>query len=306
MFAPAQRTYSTNGSLIHLERPGETVFISHPHSDHVPSLAKTKTALCSPTTLQLLKTKKKLGNSQEVKHDGLEITLLNAGHMLGSSQFYAKGDGAIFTYTGDFKLDDALTTKGAEVRQTDVLLMESTYGSPEYVFPERHESYQEIAKWAKTELEKSRNVLLAGYTVGKAQEIIAALNKYASIAPLTTSSITKANQAYEKNGVRLGYIPVESQEGQEQLSHSFVAVIPFHQLKPELENTLEKAYDRKVSSASCSGWNTSQFCLSDHADFPQLIDYVERAAPKKVYCTNGFTEKLAHELRMKGFDATAV
>jgi Cft2 family RNA processing exonuclease len=42
--------------------------------------------------------------------------------------------------------------------------------------------------------------------------------------------------------------------------------------------------------------------LSDHADFPELIEYVRKAQPKKIYTVHGFPE-FVRFLREKGFDA---
>jgi Cft2 family RNA processing exonuclease len=42
--------------------------------------------------------------------------------------------------------------------------------------------------------------------------------------------------------------------------------------------------------------------LSDHADFSELLEYVRKARPKKVYTVHGFAE-FVNSLRDKGFDA---
>jgi len=42
--------------------------------------------------------------------------------------------------------------------------------------------------------------------------------------------------------------------------------------------------------------------LSDHADFSELIQYVKKAQPEKIYTVHGFTEFVKF-LREEGFDA---
>jgi Cft2 family RNA processing exonuclease len=42
--------------------------------------------------------------------------------------------------------------------------------------------------------------------------------------------------------------------------------------------------------------------LSDHADFPELVEYVERARPKVVYTLHG-GPGFAHHLRDQGIEA---
>jgi len=45
------------------------------------------------------------------------------------------------------------------------------------------------------------------------------------------------------------------------------------------------------------------FQLSDHADFGEMLDYIERAQPRKIYCCYGESEYLAKALRSEGYDA---
>jgi Cft2 family RNA processing exonuclease len=41
------------------------------------------------------------------------------------------------------------------------------------------------------------------------------------------------------------------------------------------------------------------FPLSDHADFPELIEFVRGCAPSRVYTTHGFAEELAVSIQDK-------
>jgi Cft2 family RNA processing exonuclease len=45
--------------------------------------------------------------------------------------------------------------------------------------------------------------------------------------------------------------------------------------------------------------------LSDHADFDELLELVERVGPRKIYTTHGYRE-FAETLRGKGLDAECV
>jgi Cft2 family RNA processing exonuclease len=45
--------------------------------------------------------------------------------------------------------------------------------------------------------------------------------------------------------------------------------------------------------------------MSDHADFNELLHYVERAEPRKVYCLHGDTEFVRH-LKRRGWNAVHV
>ncbi len=299
-------------TAISLDGCGRTnCFVSHAHSDHVAALrAVGKSILASDETLALA------GCSNEVsplKLDGVKIQLLNSGHILGSKQLRAELDGESFVYTGDFKLQDSLTTKGAEVGKCDVLLIESTYGSPEMVFPERDFVYSCMARWVRSNLERGAIVLLGGYAIGKAQELVKLANHYLGIAPVVESNIERACAVYEKFGVKLDRVPVRTDEAEEIMKHEFLSIVTPASASRGFCSKLEGVYNRKVVCAVASGWAlryaysaNRAFPLSDHADFNQLIEYVERSSPKKIYCTHGETVRLASELRRRGYDAKTI
>jgi Cft2 family RNA processing exonuclease len=47
------------------------------------------------------------------------------------------------------------------------------------------------------------------------------------------------------------------------------------------------------------------FPWSDHADYPGLLELVERVQPKRVYNVHGFAREFAQTLRSRGLDAVA-
>ncbi len=48
------------------------------------------------------------------------------------------------------------------------------------------------------------------------------------------------------------------------------------------------------------------FPFSDHCDFLELLDVVERSGATQVYTVHGFTEDLARHLRKRGHRAHAL
>jgi len=48
------------------------------------------------------------------------------------------------------------------------------------------------------------------------------------------------------------------------------------------------------------------FPLSDHADFPDLLRFVELVQPRRVVTLHGFAREFAQTLRERGWDALAV
>src|SRR5215831_21183148 len=73
----------------------------------------------------------------------------------------------------------------------------------------------------------------------------------------------------------------------------------------------------KTRSAILTGWAVDPNCryryqcdaafpLSDHADFPDLLEMVNQIQPKQIYTVHGFAADFAQTLRNLGHDAQAL
>src|SRR5439155_25430141 len=102
----------------------------------------------------------------------VQITLIPAGHILGSAQFFLESDAASLLYTGDFKLRAGLSAEPAEWRHADTLIMETTYGLPRYRFPPTAEVIEAMVAFCREALDEGAVPILFGYSLGKAQEIL--------------------------------------------------------------------------------------------------------------------------------------
>ncbi|MFH1056857.1 MAG: hypothetical protein V1717_03625 [Candidatus Micrarchaeota archaeon] len=295
---------------VFLDHSGTFSFISHAHSDHALS-SRVPTVLASRETIDLLEARGyPAGN--DVVHEHYGIKLLNAGHVLGARQLAAETDGGAFCYTGDFKLSSSPCVSGAEVPECDVLFTEATFGSPEFSFPPWEEVASEIAEWVSQE-QKNGVVVLGGYALGKAQDLVKILNDYAGVTPLVEDNIAAVNDVYVKHGVKLDFIRASSEEGLKELEKNFVAVVPMNRVNNNFAFHLSRAYSKKVATAVATGWAHSRnfsadkaFCLSDHSDFNELLEFVERTGAKKVFTHCGNAVRFARELRRKDVNAQAL
>ena len=102
----------------------------------------------------------------------IKITLIPAGHMLGSAQVLMEYNGVRYLYTGDYKLQADSTCEPIEWVNTDVLITESTFADPVVSHPDPAEEIQKINA-IKT------NILLGTYGLGKSQRLIKLINTYA-------------------------------------------------------------------------------------------------------------------------------
>lgn len=276
---------------------GDLGFISHAHGDHLNGARKKKKIIASGETIALARLQ-----GQNTLPPG--VRLYDAGHMLGARQIAIENNGEKLVYTGDLCLHSTLVTRAAEIIPCDRLIIDATYADPRYRFPSYEEIVSEIARWVKAN--SSSNLILGCYDMGKAQEMIKILNAYGSIAPLVNERCEEICKIYEKFGIRLDRIPIDSPEAEEALSHPFVAIVNMRHAKRYFARQLEEAYGRKTLSAVATGWalhyrfNVDRgFPLSDHADFYDLKQYIEQSGAKRVEFHSGDGNAL---LKACGFD----
>ncbi len=114
---------------------------------------------------------------RKMEFDKYTITLHDAGHICGSavSVVESQKTGRKIAYTGDFKVEPQLLENGADVVKTDILIMESTYANKDH--PNREELVKAFADEVKETLDNNGTALIPVFAVGRAQEMLAVLNK---------------------------------------------------------------------------------------------------------------------------------
>ncbi len=165
--------------------PRERAFVSHAHSDH---FARHGWTFCSEVTRTFIE--KRYGVSREgeitAAHwrepqevQGFELRLLPAGHIFGSAMLHVTrlSDGATLLFTGDFKLRQGLTAEPAELLPADTLILETTFGLPQFRFPPMPQVIAAMLRFVHETLDDGGIPVLLGYSLGKAQEILCALNE---------------------------------------------------------------------------------------------------------------------------------
>jgi putative mRNA 3-end processing factor len=275
------------GISIGLDSPaGDLPFLSHAHADHTSGLKRKREMISSPETLDLADIRAK-----RVSVDGAK--LIDAGHILGSRQLVVEGDGEKTVYTGDISLKPNILGFAAKIPECDKLILEATYGDPSYVFPEYESVVGGVFRWVKEN--DSRNIIIGAYNLGKAQEIVKMLNE-CGIAPVVGEKAEHFCSVYDKYGVRLERVVVGTDEAEEVMSRRFVAVVPMNKAKRYFAHRLEEAFERETLCAVATGWALhyrfnvdAAFPLSDHADFNDLVHFVEQSGAKDVefFCGDG-------------------
>ena len=288
-------------------RKAEYSFVSHAHTDHI---ASHKKILATPETILFFKqrykrvTARALQFNQKTKIGEFEVELYPAGHILGCAQILLERQGRRIVYTGDFKLQRGATTPPAEIVKSDILIMESTFGQPHYVFPERETAIDQLINFVQKCLLSNQTPIILAYSLGKSQEAIKELGDF-GFDIYAEQTVYKYCSLYQDCGVQfhnLHPLPVEDFRGK---------VLVFPPYFRKYKSLIKMIYPRRI--CFLSGWgmdNNSHYRvgadvtvpLSDHADYNDLIRYVEESAPQKVYTLHGFPE-FAEDLRRRGFDA---
>ncbi|MCX8166774.1 MAG: MBL fold metallo-hydrolase [Candidatus Micrarchaeota archaeon] len=295
-------------------REGNIIFISHAHADHAYAYSKKIKTLCSAETAEIRSFNGNVIDKKEAEnYFNIEIELLNAGHMFGAKQLFVKDNlaGKSVLYTGDIRLRDNIVTKGAETRQTDSLIIDCTYGSPEYLFPEPFEVYEQMRKFYMNE--KPDICVFMGYPTGKAQELVKFVNEYMKEIPVVDTYIAKVCRIMNKYNMKLEFLETTSEEGLETMKKGrYIAISsPFWHIKKNFHSLAQKL-NKKCVTVYATGWavkkDLSRICdkafpLSDHCDFNELVEFVKLCNPKNVYCKYGFTREFANYLNRSGYRA---
>jgi DNA ligase-1 len=288
-------------------------FVSHAHADH---FAKHQHIVCSTRTADIIEIRYGFGKSkvtrlefgEEMEIDGHKLRLLPAGHILGSAQIHITrmSDNATLLYTGDFKMRTGLSSETPEFAQADTLIMETTFGEPHYIFPPADDILKKVVAFSQDALKAGDTPILLGYSLGKAQEILAAL-KGAKLSILVHPAVDDMTRVYQR------HFPEKFPDYEVQTEDSDITgkvlVFPPNTTKGKFIQSIEK---RKL--AMLSGWginprakymyrSSEVFLLSDHADYPGLLECVAAVNPRKVLTVHGSTAKFAADLRRRGIEA---
>ena len=285
-------------------------FMSHAHVDHI---APHELALCTPATARLYQHRrgahrktKELPFREPLEFGPLRLTTFPAGHCLGSAMLLAEDGERSLLYTGDYKLGSSATCTEAELPRADILVMESTFGKPRYRLPPREEVVGQLIDLVREILAQDRTPVVHAYALGKAQEVTKLLTM-AGIPVLQHSLTFAVSKIYRQCGVDLGDV-AEFRES--KLSGRAVVTLPRGMRGYRLAGIA-----RPVSIA-VTGWAVDPgtkyrqgvdhaLPLSDHADFGQLLETVERVGAAEIYCTHGPREFVEH-LRAEGHNAFPV
>ena len=290
-------------------RKRESSVISHAHSDHT---GRHRRPVVTPNTLLLLRDYLKnaapiiLPYGEMLDTPTHSITLYPAGHCLGSAQTLAvsKATGERLLYTGDIKTRPSPTNEPIQAVECDTLVIESTYGHPNYVFPPQEQTLDTATRMLRTWLERGERPVVLGWRLGKAQELLHHLLSE-GFEVVVEAGIYEAVEAYREGGV---CFPGRVTAFNGHWPDGTVALFPPGRSSRSLNGYRYQRTMELTGWAAADGhrhWRRpadSSLPFSDHAGYNDLLAYVEAVKPQRVYTVFGFPD-LAARLRTMGYPA---
>jgi putative mRNA 3-end processing factor len=296
-------------------RPVGRAIITHAHGDHLrggsggyfvaepgAELARIRLPEGTPLT--------PLPYRQELKFDGVDVSLHPAGHILGSAQVRIARGAEVWVVSGDYKRQADPTCEGFEPVRCNVFISEATFALPAYRWPDTGAVMREIYDW--WQLNKSRGIasVLFAYALGKAQRILSELPAFAHESVFVHGAVATMTDAYRAQGIAmLPTVPVTG--GVRDYAGALIVAPPSAAGSPWMRRFGDS------STGFCSGWMRVRgdrrrrgydrgFVLSDHADWPSLLRTCEETGARRILLTHGHSDSLARYLREQGIEAAAL
>ncbi|MDP9127690.1 MAG: ligase-associated DNA damage response exonuclease [Pseudomonadota bacterium] len=294
-------------------RPVGKALVTHGHADHArPGNADI---LATPATLAIMRTRygSDAGNLQAINYgerldvNGVGVTFVPAGHVIGSAQICLEYDGSRIVVSGDYKRRRDPTCAPFEPQICDVFVTEATFGLPVFRHPPDRTQIEKLLDARK--LFPDRSILLGVYALGKCQRLICLLREagYDETIFLHGSMIGLCS-LYEELGVKLGSIAPLAELAKPDLQGKIVMAPP---------SALHDRWSRRLPdpvAALASGWMTVRararqklvelpLVVSDHADWDELTQTIAETKAPEIWVTHGREDALVHYAQTKGLRA---
>ncbi|MEP7382483.1 MAG: ligase-associated DNA damage response exonuclease [Gemmatimonadota bacterium] len=298
-------------------RPVARAVITHAHSDH--ARAGSDAYLAAQEGLSLLR--HRLG--ADIPAEGVawgerrrlgdvDVSLHPAGHIRGSAQVRVARGGDVWVVTGDYKRAADPTCTPFEVVRCQTLITEATFALPVYRWPATQAVVGDIVDWIEQCRRESRTAVLFTYTLGKAQRLLAEIGACTDVPILVHGGIEPLNVLYRAAGVWLPPTGLVSDvPSREKIEGALVLAPPSANIPGWMRRF------RDPDTAFASGWMQLRgtrrrraldrgFAISDHADWPALLQTIDETGAERVLATHGDSAALVRLLTERGLDAAAL
>jgi putative mRNA 3-end processing factor len=297
--------------------PVTRAVITHGHADH--ARAGHGTVIATPETLAIMAERygqdfagstQALPYGESVVRDGVEVTLVPAGHVLGSAQAVVRWKGLTMVVSGDYKRRRDPTCPAFEPVPCDVFISEATFGLPVFRHPD---DSHEIARLLRSVAQfPERSHIVGAYALGKAQRVIRLLREAGWDRVIHVhGALERLNRLYEAHGIDLGPLEPATSATKRDFAGAIVIAPP-----SALADRWSRRFPDPVA-AFASGWMQIRararqrgvelpLVISDHADWDELTATVDEIRPGELWITHGREEALARWAELHGIKARAL
>lgn len=298
-------------------RPVDRAVITHGHADH--ARAGHGAVLATPETLAIMgerygvdfaQATEAAPYGQTVARDAVEVTLVPAGHVLGSAQAVVRWKGLTMVVSGDYKRRRDPTCPAFEPVPCDVFISEATFGLPVFRHPPDSE---EVARLLKSVAQfPERSHIIGAYALGKAQRIIRLLREAGWDKTIYVhGALERLNALYGRHGIDLGPLAQATTARKADFAGAIIVAPP-----SAMQDRWSRRFPEPIA-AFASGWMQIRararqkgvelpLVVSDHADWDELIATVSELRPGELWITHGREEALARWATLNGIPARAL
>lgn len=295
----------------------ERAVVTHGHSDH--ARPGNQLVFATPPTLAIMAqrmgeeaagTPRPLEYGETIRIGAVTVTLVPAGHVLGSAQVVMEHAGSRVVVSGDYKRRFDRTCAPFEPVPCDVFVTEATFGLPVFRHPP---DLGEVGKLLHSlALFPERSHVVGVYALGKCQRVITLLRAAGWDRPIYLHGALEPLCAlYERHGIALGELRPATVAAKEDLKGALVLAPP----AAATDRWARRLTDPVVAMAS--GWMRVRqrarqrgaelpLIISDHADWDELTQTLDEVAAPEVWVTHGREEALVHHATRRGIRARAL
>jgi putative mRNA 3-end processing factor len=239
------------------------------------------------------------------------VSLHPAGHILGSAQVRIEYGGRVWVVSGDYKRQSDPTCAPFEQLECDVFISEATFALPVYRWPQTSQVVGEIFRWWRSNRERGLASALFCYSLGKSQRVLAELRAYTDEPVYLHGAVDSLVGVYRRAGVEMvPTLPIPA-DRKTDFSGALIVAPPSAVGTPWMRRFGEHA------TGFCSGWMRVRgnrrrrgydrgFVISDHADWPGLIETCRASKAHRVLLTHGYSDALTRHLTQGAVEASAL
>ncbi len=289
-------------------RPVPRAVITHGHADH--ARPGHDAVLATPETIAIMKTRmgeecagrfQGLPYGEVIRIGDVDVHLHPAGHVLGSAQVVLDYKGQTAVVSGDYKRQRDPTCEPFDLVRCDLFVTEATFGLPVF----RHgDAAVEVQKLLRSLQDFPERTHLVGvYGLGKCQRLIRHIRDAGYDRTIWLhGAMVNVTQLYQDLGVELGACRHVS-DADDKLPGEIVMCPP---------SALQDRWSRRLTdpvTIFASGWMRVRgrarqrgvelpLIVSDHVDWPDLIQTIRETEAREVWVTHGREDALVRQLEL--------